>query len=59
MNSLFDVQLQKVRGQELNVDPDWVNGLRKTVYSAEGDDLSKQLETAKDNPLSSLRTYLR
>lgn len=59
VNSLFEVRLRQAQGQKPNVDPDWVNGLRKTVYSADGDDLSKQVETATNNLLSSLRTYLR
>ncbi|MBI4201391.1 MAG: hypothetical protein HY531_03755 [Chloroflexi bacterium] len=59
VDSLFEMRLRQAYGVETNVDPDWVNGLRKTVYSAEGDDLSKQVETAKNNLLSSLRTYLR
>ncbi|MDO8530959.1 MAG: hypothetical protein Q7T26_02155 [Dehalococcoidia bacterium] len=59
LNSLFEVRLQQARGQAGNVDTDWIKGLRNTVYSAEGDDLSRHVETANNNLLSSLRTYMR
>ena len=59
VDSLFDVRLRDAQGRAGNVDPDWVKGLRKTVCSAEGDDLGEQVETAKNELISSLRTYLR
>jgi hypothetical protein len=59
VDSLFEARLRQAQSRETNVDPDWVNGLRKTVYSAEGDDLSRHVETAHNNLLSSLRSYLR
>ena len=59
VSSYFDVRHDEVRTGDRYKNQDWLKGLKRTIYSAPGDDFSKKIGEATDKLSSALRRYAK
>lgn len=59
IDSYFETRHEEVIKHEKYQEQDWLKELKKEIYSAKEDDLSKKIDEAKDQLASALKAYVK